>query len=197
MPSTCSTTIRGPGTSSPARSSSSAFASWVSRVLEGADGRADRIALFRRGVELIDQVVRSVLEETNAAFLFGRGEVEHRAIDVDERGDAEASWLLSWPEQRRAANVRSGGSVEPVRVVAWFAAAFTHPHLRGSRVGSWPFQVVDAGDALRQKPIVRAIVEAELHERIFEGTRKIIPASADPSPDDGDEHRKIPTHGGV
>jgi hypothetical protein len=37
--------------------------------------------------------------------------------------------------------------------------------------------VVTEEDASRQEPIIRAIVEAELHERIFEGTWRIIPAS--------------------
>jgi hypothetical protein len=72
-------------------------------------------------------------------------------------------------------NVRAGGTVQPVQVVAWFAAGFTHPHFRGSRVGNWPLQVLTEQDARRQEPIVRAIVEAEVHERIFEGTWRIIP----------------------
>ena len=62
--------------------------------------------------------------------------------------------------------------------MAWFAAGFTHPHLRGSQVGNWPLQVTSEEDARRQEPIVRAIVEAELHERVFEGTWRIIPAFA-------------------
>jgi hypothetical protein len=41
--------------------------------------------------------------------------------------------------------------------------------------------VLDAADAERQELIVRAIVEAELHERIFEGTWRIIPSSASES----------------
>jgi hypothetical protein len=143
---------------------------------EGAADRADREALFERAVELMDPVVRRVLEETNATFLNRTGEIEQRAVTVEAAGDALAAWELSWPEQRAAKNVRSGGGVVPVQVVALFAAGFTHPHLRGSSAGNWPMQVVDQADAERQEPIVRAIVEAELHERVFEGTWHIVPS---------------------
>jgi hypothetical protein len=150
-------------------------------AFEGAESREDRIELFRRAVELLDPIVRAILAETNAAFLDGTGDVDLRPVSVEASGDAVAAWELSWPEQRRAANVRRGGAVPPIQVVAWFAAGFTHPHLRGSQAGTWPLQVTDERDALRQEPIVRAIVEAELHERIFEGTWRIVPG--DPSED--------------
>jgi acetyl esterase/lipase len=146
-----------------------------SRRFEGAEPRGERMTLFRRAVELLDPVVRAAMEQANHAFLDGSGEIEHRTVEAGE-GDAEARWELSWPEQRRATNVRAGGSVGPVQVVAWFAANFTHPHVRGSHAGNWPLQVLDEGDARRQEPIIEAIVEAELHERIFEGTWKVIPS---------------------
>ncbi len=40
----------------------------------------------------------------------------------------------------------------------------------------WPCQVIDDADAERQEPILRAIVESELHQRIFQGTWRVIPA---------------------
>jgi len=159
-------------------------------TFEGAESREDRVALFRRAVDLLDPVVRDVLDETNATFLDGSGQVDHRSVHVDGSGDAVARWELSWPEQRQAGNVRPDGGVPPIQVVAWFAAGFNHPHLRGSQAGNWPLQVVDERDARRQEPIVRAIAEAELHERIFEGTWRIVPASggrADDRPDQADE----------
>lgn len=143
---------------------------------EGADSRDDRVALFRRAVDLLDPVVRAVLEETDETFLAGTGTIGRQHVTVDDVGDAIARWELSWPEQRGAKNVRSGGTVPPIQVVAWFAAAFNHPHLRGSQAGNWPLQVLDEADSRRQEPIVRAIVEAELHERIFEGTWRIVPS---------------------
>jgi hypothetical protein len=142
---------------------------------EGVEPRAERVELFRRAVELLDPVVREVLEETNAAFLGGTGEVGFSPVAEDERGDATARWELSWPLQRDARNVRGGETVAPVQVVAWFAAAFTHPHLRGSHAGNWPMQVTSEADARRQELVIRALVEAELHERIFEGTWRVIP----------------------
>jgi hypothetical protein len=145
------------------------------RSYEGAGPQAERVELFGRAVELLDPVVRRVLEETDAAFLDGSGEVRRQPLGQDPDGGWTASWELSWPAQRQAANVRGGDRVGPVQVVAWFAPGFTHPHLAGSKAGSWPLQVTGQADAERQEPIVRAIVEAELHERVFEGTWKIVP----------------------
>jgi hypothetical protein len=138
------------------------------------------MALFRRAVDLLDPMVRRVLEEADAVFLLRTGHVEFHPVPEGAGGDAEARWELSWPEQRAARNVRGGVGLGPVPVVAWSAAGLTHPHLRGSRAGNWPLQVVDEADARRQEPILRAIVEAELHGRIFEGLGRIIPAASPP-----------------
>jgi hypothetical protein len=142
---------------------------------EGAGPRAERIELFRRAVELLGPVVRPVLDEANAALLDGTGEVSEQDLAEQPDGGWTARWELSWPEQREAPNIRGGDGVSPVQVVAWFAAGFTHPHLAGSRAGDWPLQVTSQADAERQEPIVRAIVEAELHQRIFEGGWRILP----------------------
>jgi hypothetical protein len=147
---------------------------------EGAGPRAARIALFRRAVELLGAVVRPVLEEANAALLDGTGEVAEQGPTEQPDGWI-ARWELSWPEQRTATNLRGGDGVAPVQVVVWFAAGFTHPHLAGSWAGQsplvahWPLQVTSQADAERQEPIVRAIVEAEVHQRIFEGGWQILP----------------------
>ena len=146
---------------------------------EGAESRESRLALFERAVALLDPVVRSVMQETNHTFLAGSGEISALPVTTDEgTGDAIAEWSLSWPEQRAARNVRVEGRVAPIQVIALFASGFTHPHLRGTTAGNWPLQVLDEQDAERQEPIVRAIVEAELHERVFEGTWRIIPSFA-------------------
>lgn len=150
-----------------------------SGTYEGAAGWPDRVRVFRQAVSLLDPVVRRILEQTDAAFLRARGTVNHRAGE-DRDGGAYAHWELSWPEQRQAA-ARHGGRVEPVQVIAVFGRGNTHPHLRGAATGMWPCQVADAADAERQEPIVRAIVECELHERIFQGGWQVIPAFADGS----------------
>jgi hypothetical protein len=148
------------------------------RSYEGVEPRSERVELFKRAVELLDPLVRAVLDETDREFLNRTGTIEHHPVAEEASGDAVAGWELSWPDQRKAENVRGGNGVGPVQVVAWFAAGFTHPHLRGSHAGNWPLQVTSEEDARRQEPIVRAIVEAELHERIFEGTWRIVPAFA-------------------
>src|SRR5262245_60698100 len=65
---------------------------------------------------------------------------------------------------------------EPVQVIAVFGRGNTRPHLRGAAAGMWPCQVTNPADAERQEPILRAIVECELHERIFQGSWRVIPA---------------------
>jgi hypothetical protein len=142
---------------------------------EGAGPRAARIELFRRAVELFGPVVRRVLEEANAGLLDGTGAVREQGLSEQPDGGWTARWELSWPEQQAAPNLRGGDGVQPVQVVAWFASGFTHPHLSGSRAGDWPLQVTSEADAERQEAIVRAIVEAELHQRIFEAGWRILP----------------------
>jgi hypothetical protein len=142
---------------------------------EGAGPQEERVELFRRALELFGPVVRRVLDEANAAVLDGTGAVREHDLAQQPDGGWTARWELSWPEQQAAENLRGGHGVQPVQVVAWFAAGFTHPHLSGSRAGDWPLQVTSQADAERQETIVRAIVEAELHQRIFEGGWRIVP----------------------
>jgi hypothetical protein len=141
---------------------------------EGAAEWADRVRVFGQAVSLLDPVVRQILEEANAVFLHSGGSINHRAGE-DRDGGAYAHWELSWPEQRQATG-RHGGRVEPVQVIAVFGRGNTHPHLRGAVAGMWPCQVTNPADAERQEPILRAIVECELHERIFQGSWRVIPA---------------------
>ena len=148
---------------------------------EGTGPRPERIELFRTGVELLGPVVRRVLEEADATFLAGAGELAEHGV-TQEGGDWTARWQLSWPEQRATTPIRGRvDRVGPVEVVAWFGGTFTHPHLAGSWAGQqplvahWPLQVTGQADAERQEPIVRAIVEAELHQRVFEAGWRILP----------------------
>ena len=146
------------------------------RSYEGRVARVQRVELFRSAMSLLEPIVVRVLEEVNAVFLDGTGEIVFSDPGSDPDDDLDLRWTLSWPDQRRAANVRAPGPVGPVTVVGSFLATFNHPHLRGSKAGSWPLQVLNEEDAARQEPIIRAIVEAELHERIFEGTWRIVPS---------------------
>jgi hypothetical protein len=148
------------------------------RSYEGAGPRAERDRVFGRAVELIDPLVTGILEETRAAFLDGDGEVTHAPPAADGQGGLVAKWELSWPAQRAAVDrhepPETARPIPPITVIAWFGAAFTHGHLCGPTAGQWPLQVLDDADAARQEPILRAIVEAELHQRIFDGGWQVI-----------------------
>jgi len=137
-----------------------------SRTYEGARQWPERVQVFRRAVSLLDPVVRRILEQTDETFLHGSGTI-HQHAGEDRDGGVYAHWELSWPRQRDA-TARHGGRVEPVQVIAVFGRGNTHPHLRGAAAGMWPCQVTDEQDAERQEPVLRAIVECELHERIFQ-----------------------------
>jgi len=145
-----------------------------SEAYEGAHAWPDRVQVFRHAVSLLDPVVRRILGQANETFLRNGGSIHHHGGE-DRDGGAYAHWELSWPEQRQA-TARHGGRVEPIQVIAVFGRGNTHPHLRGAAAGMWPCQVTSPADAERQEPIVRAIVECELHERIFQGTWQVIPA---------------------
>lgn len=147
----------------------------VARRYEGAESWVDRVAVFDRAVELLDPVVRGVFTEADSAFLENTGKItRHR--DADSDGSVGERWELSWPRQREAVS-RHGGPVGPVQVIAWFKRSFNHAHLRGSTAGDWPLQVTSTDDAARQLPIVRAIVEAELHQKIYEGRYPVMPVA--------------------
>ena len=144
------------------------------RTFEGAERWEERVERFRRAAELMDPVVRRVLDEVDRTFLEGTGTVAYR-FEPDGAGGWQARWSLSWPEQRELP-ARRGERIGEVQVVARFFRGFTHPHLGGSAIGHWPMQVRDEADADRQELVVRAIAEAELHERIFEGGWQVVPA---------------------
>jgi hypothetical protein len=67
--------------------------------------------------------------------------------------------------------------LQPVRIVVNYSQGLLHPHLSGSTAGFWPFQVTSAADAGRQRGILAAIVELELHQRIFETDWRILPTA--------------------
>jgi hypothetical protein len=151
------------------------LADLVARRYEGAESWTDRVGVFRRAVELLDPVVRGVFAEADATFLENTGEVTRYSVEQGD-GSVGEHWELSWPRQREAVS-RDGGPVGPVQVIAWFRRSFNHAHLRGSTAGDWPLQVTSTEDATRQLPIVRAIVEAELHQKIYDGRYPVMPVA--------------------
>ncbi len=151
------------------------LADLVTHSYEGVTSWPDRLTVFHRAVQLLDPVVRDVFAEADAMFLENTGEVTRHSVEQSD-GSVGERWELSWPRQRDAVS-RDGGPVPPVQVIAWFRRSFNHAHLRGSTAGDWPLQVTSTDDAARQIPIVRAIVEAELHQRIYEGRYPVMPVA--------------------
>jgi hypothetical protein len=147
-----------------------------SSTYEGAREWPDKVAVFRRAVELLDPVVRGVLNQASREFLNGAAVVHFRTGE-DRDGGVYAHWEMSWRQQREAPE-RDGGRVEPIQVMALLGRGNVHPHLRGAATGMWPCQVTSEEDARRQLPVIQAIVEAELHERIAQGSWRVIPAFA-------------------
>ena len=145
---------------------------------EGVAGRRAREDAYRRGVELAGPVALAVLRAAAEAFLGGDGETRSVGPEDDGSGGLEASFELSWAVQR-AARARRGPDrpLEPVRIVVRFRRDFLHPHLSGTALGDWPFQVTSTADAERQAPVFAAIVEAELHQRVYEGGWRVLPVA--------------------
>jgi DNA-binding IclR family transcriptional regulator len=144
---------------------------------EGAVGRDSQLQVFHEATRLLDPVVRDVLEETNERLLLGSGTISQQREESQTDG-AAVSWSVSWPDQRAAIVRATGEPLQPVAVIARLRPSHIHGHLGASYFGDWPMQIVSAHDAQRQAPIVLAIVEAELHQRVFEagGNWRLVPA---------------------
>ena len=149
-----------------------------SGTYEGAHNRRAKEELYRRGIELLTPVAVALLEEANVLFLQHTGKIQVIGPEDDGSGGLETRYELSWPEQRAAQVTRGPREpLQPVRIVVNYAQGFLHPHLAGSTAGFWPFQVRSQADAERQKGILAAIIELELHQRIFETDWRILPIS--------------------
>jgi hypothetical protein len=145
---------------------------------EGVQTRSAKEERYRKGIELLTPVAVAVLEEANALFLQGTGEIQVIGPEDDGSGGLETRFELSWPQQRAAYVTRGPREpLQPVRIVVNYSQGFLHPHLSGSAAGYWPFQVTSQADAERQRSILAAIVELELHQRIFETDWRILPVS--------------------
>lgn len=149
-----------------------------SGIYEGAMSRGAKEVVYRQGIKLLRSVAVEILEEANTLLLIGTGTVQMIGPEEDGSGGLVTRFELSWPEQR-AARVKRGpnGPLQPVRIVVNYSQGFLHPHLSGRFAGFWPFQVTSAADAGRQKGVLAAIVELELHQRIFETDWRILPIS--------------------
>ncbi|HEV2013352.1 MAG TPA: hypothetical protein VGR77_05670 [Candidatus Dormibacteraeota bacterium] len=149
---------------------------------EGASGAA-RHARYVAAVELLTPIGVDVLQQVNASLLRGTGDVSVRAPGPDGDGGLIGSWLLSWPELSESSSRLTGKALQPVTISAVFPPGFTHPHLvaggpvnpRAASLAAWPMQVTSREDAEQQRPVLWAIAAAEVHDRIYQSTWRIIP----------------------
>lgn len=145
---------------------------------EGVQSRMAKEELYLKGIELLTPVAIAILEEANSLFLQETGEIRVVGPKENSLGELETRFELSWPEQRAAhTTYASHKPLQPVCIVINYSQNFLHPHLSGSTAGYWPFQITSEADADRQKGILSAIVELELHQRIFETDWRILPVS--------------------
>src|SRR6204780_597009 len=135
----------------------------------GSASRKDKEAHFDKAVQLLAPIARQVLTEMNTSLLLGTGQLTETGLRRTSDGGLNASWALSWPEQRAA-------GIEPIVLQAYFGGGFHHPHLRGTTVRDWPLNVFSDGDAAAQLSILRAIASRNLHNLVYSADYRIVPA---------------------
>jgi hypothetical protein len=135
----------------------------------GSANRKDKEAHFEKAVQLLAPIARQVLAEMNTSLLLDTGQPTETGIRRTPGGGLNASWVLSWPEQRAA-------GVEPIMLQAYFGSGFHHPHLRGTTVRDWPLNVFNDEDAVAQLSILRAIASSDLHNLVYHSDYRIVPA---------------------
>ena len=135
----------------------------------GSASRKDKETHFERAVQLLAPIARQVLTEMNTSLLLDTGQLTETGLRRTMDGGLNASWALSWPEQRAA-------GVEPIVLQAYFGGGFHHPHLRGTTVRDWPLNVFSDEDAASQLSILRAIASSDLHNLVYRADYRIVPA---------------------
>jgi hypothetical protein len=139
----------------------------------GSQDRHEKEEHFIHAVELLDPVANQVLGEMNTHLLLESGGISGTGPRRSRDGSLNATWGLTWPEQRAA-------EVSPVVLIACFGSGNHHPHLRGGTVRNWPLNIFTRSDAADQLPILRAIAAADLHNLVFLADYRIVPAVARP-----------------
>jgi hypothetical protein len=134
----------------------------------GSASRKDKEAHFERTVQLLAPVARQVLTEMNTSLLLNTGQLTETGLRRIADGGLNASWALTWPEQRVA-------GIDPIMLQAYFGGGFHHPHLRGTTVRDWPLNVFSDEDAANQLFILRAIASSDLHNLVYRADYRIVP----------------------
>ena len=150
---------------------------------EGASGMG-RQQRYVAAFDLLTPVAVEVLREMNRLMLHGGGSLSVRSPESDGNGGSIGSWTLTWPELMAARHRRTGKTLSAVTIGAVFPASFVHPHLvagdhvdpRAESISAWPMQVTTVEEAERQRALLWAIATAEVHDRIYQSSWRIIPA---------------------
>ena len=149
---------------------------------EGALG-PERDRRYEAAFELLTPIAVDVLQQFNASLLRGTGEVAVWPPGPDGHGGSIGSWVMTWPELSQTTNRFDGKVLQPVTISAVFPPGFTHPHLvaggpvnaRATSLVAWPMQVTSRQDAEHHRHVLWAIATAEVHDRIYQSSWKIIP----------------------
>ena len=134
----------------------------------GSASRKDKEGHFEKAVQLLAPIARQVLNEVNINLLCASGQLTESGLRRTTDGGLNASWTLTWPEQRAA-------GIDPIVLQAYFGGGFHHPHLRGTTVHDWPLNVFSEEDAAAQLSILRAIASSDLHNLVYLSDYRIIP----------------------
>jgi hypothetical protein len=137
----------------------------------GSVSRKGKEAHFETAVQLLAPVARQVLTELNTTMLLESGQITETGLRRATDGGLDATWALSWPEQRAV-------GVDPIALNAFFGGGFHHPHLRGSTIGDWPLNVFSDEDAAGQLSVMRSIAAGDLHNLVYRADYRIVPAVA-------------------
>src|SRR6202023_2158562 len=135
----------------------------------GSASRKDKATHFEKAMQLLAPVARRVLSEMNTSLLLATGQLTETGLQRTADRGLNASWALSWPEQRAA-------GVELIVLQAYFGGSFHHPHLRGTTVHDWPLNVFSDEDAAAPLSIRRAIASSDLHNLVYRADYRIVPA---------------------
>lgn len=148
---------------------------------EGESG-SERDSRYRAAFDLLSIVATGVLGDINELLLRGTGDISIRTPGPDGDGGLIGSWMLSWPALRQVRSRMTGKALSPVTISAVWPAGFVHPHLvaggpvnpRADSLTAWPMQIASAEEAAQQEPLLWAIATAEVHDRIYQSSWRVI-----------------------
>lgn len=104
--------------------------------------------------------------ELSETWLDVTGEIRRADSEADLDGHLVTRCLLSWPDQRAA-------GTDPVQVAARYAPGRLHRTSVPPAPAIGRLTVLD-DHAQRQLPLLRLLLESELHQRVFEADWRVV-----------------------